>query len=76
LAKNKGQYYRNMAEKIGKESEVLEVRKGAEAAKVATDVLTAEAAGARARADIVQAAAEGAASKTQLFEACMVFVKW
>jgi hypothetical protein len=64
----RSKYYKNMAEKIGTESAVLEVRKGAEAAKAAADVLTAEAAGARA-------AAELAASKTQLFDTCMVFVK-
>jgi hypothetical protein len=68
LAKTRSEYYKNMAEKIGKESTVLEVRKGAEAAKAAADVLTAEAAGARAAADL-------AASKTQLFDTCMVFVK-
>jgi hypothetical protein len=69
LAKTKGQYYKNMAEKINEESTVLKIRKGAEAAKAAAEVLTAEAAGAS------RAAAELAASKTQLFDTCMVFVK-
>jgi hypothetical protein len=67
----RSEYYKNMAEKIGKESKVLEVRKGAEAAKAAADVLTAEAAGARA----ADCEADLAASKTQLFNTCMVFVK-
>jgi hypothetical protein len=64
----RSEYYKNMAEKINKESAVLKIRKGAEAAKATADVLTAEAAG-------VRAAAELAASKTQLFDTCMVFVK-
>jgi hypothetical protein len=75
LAKTKGQYYKNLAEKIGKESAVLKIRKGTEAAKAAAEDLTAEAAGARARADVAQAAADAAAIKTQLFDTCMVFVK-
>ena len=57
-----------MAEKVGLEAEVLEVRKEAEAAKAAADVLTAEAAGARAKQDV-------ATAKATRFDECIVFVK-
>jgi hypothetical protein len=47
-----------MAEKIGKESEVLKARKGAEAARAEADVAKAEADVAKAKADVAKAKAD------------------
>jgi ABC-type molybdate transport system substrate-binding protein len=83
LATTKTEYYKNLAdkvlaesEKIGKESAVLKIRKGAEAAKAKADVARAladvakaaadtEAASARARADVARAAADTEAASAR-----------